>query len=467
MHLVANKVLHDDRYSLIDKLLDEQRSLTAVEKFSQRHSEAKEPLLEDRYRDLIPLTQPGGDEQYAFEVDLEACSACKACVSACHSLNGLDDDVSWRDVGVVFGGTQIEPVQQTVTTACHHCADPACANGCPVLAYEKDGETGVVRHLDDQCIGCKYCQMKCPYGVPKYSAKRGIVRKCDMCHDRLAQGEAPACVQACPNEAISIRIVDSREIEMRASTPLVPGAFDSSYTRPSTVYTGLRSDSTARSYEPAPAHYPLVFMLVLTQAAVGISFFGGPSLIALVFATVGLVASVLHLGQPLRAWRVFLGLRKSWLSREIVVFGAWFGALVAALVEPGFAWIAVPLGMVGILCSVMVYADTQRELWRWDRAAIRFCGTALVVGAAVTGYSGVAVVLLASKIVIEFLTLRSTPESKALVMGELRPVIFVRVASAVIACLTGVWALYLVSELCERVLFFRAVVEPRMPGGIA
>ena len=56
-----------------------------------------------------------------------------------------------------------------------------------MLAYEKDPVTGIVRHLDDQCIGCSYCILKCPYDVPKYSRARGIVRKCDMCHSRLAR----------------------------------------------------------------------------------------------------------------------------------------------------------------------------------------------------------------------------------------------------------------------------------------
>jgi ferredoxin len=81
----------------------------------------------------------------------------------------------------------------------HHCVDPACLSGCPVLVYDKYPATGIVRHLDDQCIGCQYCVMKCPCEVPRYSARRGIVRKCDMCGNRLSQGEAPACVQACPS----------------------------------------------------------------------------------------------------------------------------------------------------------------------------------------------------------------------------------------------------------------------------
>ena len=96
-------------------------------------------------------------------------------------------------------------MQQTVTTACHHCLDPACANGCPTLAYEKDQSTGIVHHLDDQCMGCRYCEMKCPYEAPKYNDNLGIIRKCDMCQSRLEINEAPACVQACPNEAIDAR----------------------------------------------------------------------------------------------------------------------------------------------------------------------------------------------------------------------------------------------------------------------
>src|SRR6266566_3266557 len=87
------------------------------------------------------------------------------------------------------------------------CLEPACMHGCPVGAYEKDALTGIVRHLDDQCIGCRYCMLTCPYEVPQYCVRKGIVRKCDMCADRLAESEAPACVQACPNEAIAIRIV--------------------------------------------------------------------------------------------------------------------------------------------------------------------------------------------------------------------------------------------------------------------
>ena len=95
-------------------------------------------------------------------------------------------------------------------------------NGCPVKAYEKDPVTGIVRHLDDQCIGCQYCVLTCPYEVPQFNSKRGIVRKCDMCSDRLAASEAPACVQSCPNQAITIQIVDKSRALEDAQTGQLP-----------------------------------------------------------------------------------------------------------------------------------------------------------------------------------------------------------------------------------------------------
>src|SRR5678816_4247920 len=84
--------------SLVEELLADQQSLTVVERFSRAH-DALPPGA--RYRDLIPLEAPRPGEQYAFEVELDKCSGCKACVTACHSLNGLDDDETWRDVGLL------------------------------------------------------------------------------------------------------------------------------------------------------------------------------------------------------------------------------------------------------------------------------------------------------------------------------------------------------------------------------
>lgn len=432
----------------IGALLREQQSLTAVEQFSREHEAAglapsAEAAQEPFYRRLMPATGPGPGQQFAFEVDLDACSGCKACVVACHTLNGLEEDETWRRVGTLVG----EETIQHVTTACHHCEDPGCMKGCPVKAYVKDETTGIVRHLDDQCIGCKYCTMMCPYEVPQYSDRLGIVRKCDMCHQRLSVGEAPACVQSCPNEAIRIRVVDRDSWSQEAASGersgassvavvprLAPGAPDSSITRPTTAYLTKRlgvidaSIPQDHAVDPvAESHWPLAVMLVTTQAAVGVVFversaalagmLAGDALetpatrtaalLVMVIAAVGLNIAPLHLGQPLKAWRVFLGLRTSWLSREAVIMGGFAGLLatatallwlpVAAEQFPAYVprgprdWIpagsaeilltlSLPVGAAGFYASAMIYIATRRRLWRFQRTMIRFGGTAICLG---------------------------------------------------------------------------------------
>ena len=152
--------------NLIDQYIKEQAELTSVENFSQKHNDLLKDETKKRYSELIPKQSPDIGEQYAFEVDLDKCTGCKGCVTACHNENGLEEDEIWRTVGTLKGGESQSSSLQHVTAACHHCVEPACLSGCPVKAYEKLPESGVVKHLDDQCIGCQYCILKCPYDVP-------------------------------------------------------------------------------------------------------------------------------------------------------------------------------------------------------------------------------------------------------------------------------------------------------------
>jgi len=404
-------------------MLETQRSMTAVERFAKLHEAPEAPLHAKFYRDLIPLEQPKPGEQYAFEVDLDACTGCKACVVACHNLNGLDSDELWRTVGLVHGGSAKAPVQQNITTSCHHCIEPACMAGCPTKAYEKDPVTGIVKHLDDQCFGCQYCTLMCPYDAPKYNAERGIVRKCDMCSDRLAHGEAPACVQACPSGAIAIRIVDHESVVASSDVGMfVPGAPDPEHTLPTTQYKserGLPSNLRPADFyhtSPEHSHPPLVIMLTLTQLSVGafvvayaaerlaavpVGSLLAQTLFACALAVVALGASVFHLGRPLLAYRAVLGLRTSWLSREALAFGFFaqlaigYGLLIAAPLLPAFPgkdWLlslapalrvgAIVTGMLGVFCSVMVYVVTRREQWSFGHTGTKFFGTTLLLGCA-------------------------------------------------------------------------------------
>jgi formate dehydrogenase iron-sulfur subunit len=220
-----------------------------------------------------------------------------------------------------------------------------------------------------------------------------------MCADRLKVGEAPACVQSCPSTAIRIRVVDVAEVAARAEAGefLITGP-DPALTLPTTVYKssrplgpGVRSADHYR-LTPEHIHTPLVVMLTLTQLSVGTilvdflarltGYSGGlPTMILLAVGLgcghLGLVASTLHLGRPQYAYRALIGLRHSWLSREIATFGAfaafatphvalsillpdWYGRHPAlALTLSGLSLAA---GSAGVACSVMVYHATRRGL---------------------------------------------------------------------------------------------------------
>jgi Fe-S-cluster-containing dehydrogenase component len=530
-------------------LLKSQQTLTAVDRFARIHEVGEAPAQSKYYRDLIPLEKPRAGEQYAFEVDLDACTGCKACVSACHTLNGLDDDEVWRTVGLLHGGTSEAPALQTVTTACHHCLEPACLIGCPTLAYEKDPVTGIVKHLDDQCFGCQYCTLMCPYDAPKYSKSRGIVRKCDMCSDRLAHDEAPACVQACPNEAIAIRVVDrAAAIEASDARTFLPGAPGPEDTLPTTVYKTKKSMPSnmrpADFYRTSPEHsHPaLVVMLTFTQLSVGAFGLGllverlsgraagswmAQTVFALALAFVALGASVFHLGRPWLAWRAVLGLRRSWLSREAVMFGAFAGlaflyALLRAspvlflggwaIAAAGAVHVAAAAsGTLGVFFSVMVYVATRREQWSSTHTGVRFFGTTLVLGAglmlAVDAFTAplsgepfdrvtrallyLVLAVTGIKVASEGALLLharerhlSTLKRVALVMlHDLRGATMLRFAFAIaggvvlpllllhegraLSTAAGVMLVLLVGgELTERYLFFSSAPASRMPGGI-
>jgi formate dehydrogenase iron-sulfur subunit len=87
-------------FSIIDMRLRQQQE-TAVEHFARVHEEQIAPPQDRFYREHIPLSSLKEGEQYAFEVDLDSCTGCKACVTACHNLNGLDDGELWRKVGLL------------------------------------------------------------------------------------------------------------------------------------------------------------------------------------------------------------------------------------------------------------------------------------------------------------------------------------------------------------------------------
>lgn len=144
------------------------------------------------------------------------CIGCKACVVKCKETGGLPADVDGYGAGLYdapedlneYTRNVIKLVKDGGETAfvkrqCMHCIDPACVNACMMGALGKR-EFGLVTWENNKCIGCRYCQVACPFGVPKFQWSKTSPRivKCDLCVDRIKDGKQPACADVCPRGAI-------------------------------------------------------------------------------------------------------------------------------------------------------------------------------------------------------------------------------------------------------------------------
>lgn len=136
-------------------------------------------------------------------IDTTRCIGCNSCAEACKEANDLPEEI--EDKLTARTWTIVEEHDDTyVRRMCMHCAEPSCASVCPVGALYKT-EEGPVAYDESKCIGCRYCMVACPFKIPKYEWDRALprVQKCIGCIERQRQGEMPACVAACPAEALS------------------------------------------------------------------------------------------------------------------------------------------------------------------------------------------------------------------------------------------------------------------------
>jgi DMSO reductase iron-sulfur subunit len=467
----------------------------------------------------IPSRPTRAGEQYRFHFDMTKCIGCKCCVVACNEQNGNPAAINWRRVGEIEGGHYPNTLRHYLSMGCNHCIEPSCLIGCPVKAYTKNEITGVVEHSADTCIGCQYCTWNCSYGVPQYNPERGVVGKCDMCHNRLADGMAPACVDACPEGAITIELVDIGEWRadyLSANAPGLPSADDSISTTRITLPEHLLPSAgrvDTQQIRPEHPHFPLVFMLVLTQLAVGafgalalLDLFGRSgrlwvsALSSLVLACASLGASTLHLGRPVYAWRAMRGLRTSWLSREILGLSLFAGAasVFAALLLfdlPGrsvASFATVVFGIAGVMCSARIYIVRARPAWHSGYTAAEFFSTALLLGPLFVRISGAfdarwlvwasvagaGAQLLTQALKFLWLSQSETFELRAsslLLSGRLRVAFLVRQGILILAgilapivfaaptpALAVAFALTLAGEWLGRWLFFVSVVPKNM-----
>jgi Fe-S-cluster-containing dehydrogenase component len=189
--------------------------------------------------------------------DATLCIGCKSCMVNCKKYNSMeggalyeeDGDVPYEyspdriyDAPVSLSGKTLNIIKayqngtglnkdqavdgfSFVKNHCLHCVDPACVSVCPVAALVKDPVTGVVSYNAYKCIGCRYCQVACPFNIPKFQWDKASPKivKCQLCHHRYAEGKYAACCEFCPTGAsIFGKVVDLRE-EAKKRLGLKPG----------------------------------------------------------------------------------------------------------------------------------------------------------------------------------------------------------------------------------------------------
>lgn len=413
----------------LDSFLARAESLSADRGPEKNHFDSARPVL-DRLKSLesgehalartnmeLPTLDAG--EQYRFHFDMTRCIGCRCCEVACNEQNGNGAEVTWRRVGEIEGGEFPHVRRFHLSMACNHCLEPSCLEGCPTSAYEKL-DNGIVKHNADSCIGCQYCTWNCPYGVPQYNPTRRIVTKCHMCVDRMGSGSLPACVEACPVQAIQIEkvnVAEWREAIDAANAPGVPPADLTKSTTRITLPANLPLDfgkASAQKLEPEHAHWSLVYFLTVSQASVGaalaalaLMLLGAPGLsglMSMLAAAVGhaaLAGTLFHLGRPIHAFKALRAWRRSWLSREVVAFSAYAGIVVVpatehvaklllgqSIVPPLLNQLALVgaavSGLAGVYTSVRIYRIPARPAWDTQRTTVGFFVTSAVLGAALT-----------------------------------------------------------------------------------
>ena len=196
-----------------------------------------------------PATQSTTNpKRWGLVIDFQKCrpgSDCDDCLNACRAAHNIPD-IPERDREVKWLWKEkyekVFPFQQSDFTRsayeghvlpvlCNHCAQPACVRVCPTAATWKR-EDGVVMMDWHRCIGCRYCMAACPYGSRSFNwsdprphisdlksdfptRTKGVVEKCNFCEERLANGRAPACVEACRQKAIVFGDLNDEESPVR------------------------------------------------------------------------------------------------------------------------------------------------------------------------------------------------------------------------------------------------------------
>jgi len=158
-----------------------------------------------------PKVAPEGAASMLFDTTL--CIGCQACTVACRDANDIrfedNDGMYFNTPDLSAGAKSVIKLtadggrEAYMKMQCMHCVDAACVSACMFGAFQKR-EHGIVTWRGDHCTGCRYCEVVCPFNVPRFEweSRNPRIVKCELCSHRLNDGGIPACVEVCPREAI-------------------------------------------------------------------------------------------------------------------------------------------------------------------------------------------------------------------------------------------------------------------------
>lgn len=433
----------------------------------------------------------------AFTVDMNKCTGCHACEMACQIANCVPGERRWRRVRT-FNELHVHGVEVShLSMSCNHCEEAPCLDACPACAIYRDDTTNAVLIDEDKCVGCRYCSWACPYGAPSFDEGAGVMAKCDFCVQRQREGGEPACVTGCPTGALgwiglheagpeggpvpglaAIGAKPSIRVE-----PLKPGRLAPNQTDPPSIPPWRAPAERITPLITRAHEWTLVLFTALMAALVGLFMgwmLGGPAPNLGAFLAAGVAAflvSSTHLGRKVRAWRAVSHPHRSWLSREIIFFGA-FLALAALELHFGgddpsgrpldhvdlSAWAAAACAVAVLVSADSVYrTGTVRGGGLYHSS--RLVGTGFLLAVVWSGIAAAAVVIGGIKALLYWrrkrtrgrLGLPSGYPATALRLGTL--------AAAGAAALWGapppvVFALVLASELVDRIEFYGELEIP-------
>jgi Fe-S-cluster-containing dehydrogenase component len=207
------------------------------------------PTLAEREKKLPPPRALG------MLYDTTLCIGCKTCVVACKSANGMPPDDRFYGDGLYDAPVDLNDRTKNVIklyrdevgrqsymkAQCMHCIDPACAAACMLHSLQKDEVTGVVHYDPQYCVGCRYCQMACPFNVPKFEFSEAVpvIVKCELCRHRAEgaelveiggftrypNGQGQACCEVCPRQAVIAGTRDELLAEAHRRIAAHPGKY--------------------------------------------------------------------------------------------------------------------------------------------------------------------------------------------------------------------------------------------------